>query len=463
MAVYKNTNLASALSGVEFTPVAEGNFTFFYVDSPLKKDGVKAWLTSPEMGQDVIAEAQVKGHPVFITHGAKTKSEIITALEAHGDKLAFDHKPKPFTEKAWSMGATMALVGQLLQLTSSFLRPNRKADWSLRMLAIPNLVATAWILGYGAQRSPDTHRLNYLKEQFNTNVEPYASEVPGLNENRLEYRKDIKPLSVKEKIDNFLKTYSVIGGEIILRYTGALSLAFPANKWGKAAGKLQEGAFKEAYELGRNPSDLTHIAGLASLTGKTIALPSKAADPYNPEPKSWLTNLREKFTFRIGGWIETAAFAALAVDGFKTKKISFTKGGKEYRDFLSGVGGSLFAARYIIRNWAPYGVKDMDMDELYAHVTDGLAKTPPEKIPQLMAESAAAIADNFEGKLDYGVVFNQLMNDMYRYHHIALHNADMPEHKMEAEPAFKDLIAAPARSHADEALRRPKPTLGLSA
>jgi len=160
-----------------------------------------------------------------------------------------------------------------------------------------------------------------------------------------------------------------------------------------------------------------------SLTGKTTALPSKAPDPYNPKPHTWLDTLREKFTFRTGGLIETVAFGMVGADAFMNKKISFKKGGKQYRDYISGIGGTLFTIRYLIRYWAPFGIKEMNMDEMYAHVTDSLAKMPPGKLPQLMAETAADLTDHFKDKhLEYGKVFTQLMNELYRYHHIALDN-----------------------------------------
>ena len=92
-------------------------------------------------------------------------------------------------------------------------------------------------------------------------------------------------------------------------------------------------------------------------------------------------------------------------------------------DFISGIGGVLFTIRYAMRHWAPFGVRDTNMPEIYAHVTDSLAKMPPDKLPQLLADTAADITDHFKDKhLKYGEVFNQLLIDLYRYHHIALDN-----------------------------------------
>src|SRR5262249_47508643 len=144
-----------------------------------------------------------------------------------------------------------------------------------------------------------------------------------VDDQRAELRKEPQPLpGIGAQINGFLKRNSVIFGEIGLRYFGAFALGFPINKWGKAMEHLKEGELHAAYAEARNPSTLTHYAGLASLTGKTVALTSKAADPYDGKEHTWLDDIREKYTFRTGGWIETAAFASVAADAFMHKKIS---------------------------------------------------------------------------------------------------------------------------------------------
>src|SRR5262249_31361674 len=145
---------------------------------------------------------------------------------------------------------------------------------------------------------------------------------------------------------------------------------------------------------------LSHYAGMGSLLGKTIALGSKPEDPYDPKPKTWLDTIREKFTFRTGGAIEALAFATYAADSFTNpdRRIVFKRGGKDYADFIGGLGSILFSIRYMVRHWAKFGVKDVNMEELHAHVTDSLAKMPPEKLPQLLADTAAEMTDHFKDK-----------------------------------------------------------------
>src|SRR6476646_10793928 len=137
MALYTNQNAASAIASVEFSPVSEGNFSFFYVRDAARKDEVKTWLKGA--GQAVETEAVMNGQPVLVTHGDKSQKELEEALAARGDTLELYQRKIPFSEKAWKTGATLALVGQFMQLASSFLRPNRKIDYGLFMLAVPNL------------------------------------------------------------------------------------------------------------------------------------------------------------------------------------------------------------------------------------------------------------------------------------------------------------------------------------
>lgn len=454
MAVYQVTNQKSALAFVEFTPQASGNFCFFTVRTPEQKDAVKAWLTSAEMGQEIIGETALGGQAMLVARGEKSREELMKALEAHGDPLALYQPKIPFTEKAWKTGAKMAFVGQGMQLTSGFLRPNRKIDWAQIGLAVPNLIATTWILLYGAQRSEDTNRLAYLKEHFNDKLAEHSpggiDALPDVDDRRSELHKDVpRPPTFGDKVDGFMKRHSVDVGEIGLRYMGAFSLAFKPDNWGKGLKALSSGGFRAAYDAARTVTpnaspltgpNLTHFAGLLSLAGKTVALSARTPDPYDPEPRSWLDRMREKYTFRLGGWMETLAFGSIAADGFINKKISFKKGGKPMIDFISGIGGTLFTIRYAIRHWAPFGIKEMNMDEMYAHVIDGLATLPPEKLPALLAQSAADITEHFkEKRLSYGDVYVRMMDDLYRYHHIAVDHADpQPE---ESVTRWRDSIA----------------------
>lgn len=395
MAVYHNQNKSSAITAVEFSPVVQGNFAFFYVDHPKQLANARKRLTET-LDQKIITETEFNGNTVLVTQGDKTQAELQAALAADGDRFMFKHHSKGLTELAWPLRSALGIGGQCLQLTSSLMRG--KKDWKLFTFATTNLVANGINVLFGAQQTEDIHRLRFLKSEVNDQLTPHlepGQQLPDPTEHRLSLRREqTRPLTRYERSVAFLRHHSVTLGELGLRYIGALSLA-------------------------TDKAPLRHYAGLGSITGKTTALLSKAPDPYDPNPHTAIDTFREQYSFRLGGLTEAASFLTLSYDAFAHNKIQFR--GKEYRDYLSGIGAAMFTLGYIIRSWAKFGVKNPNMDELYAHVSDSLAKTPPQDLPKLMADTSAYIATELKDKeLDFGKVFTQLTTDLYRYHQISL-------------------------------------------
>jgi hypothetical protein len=109
-------------------------------------------------------------------------------------------------------------------------------------------------------------------------------------------------------------------------------------------------------------------------------------------------------------------FKGHAPDFLKQKAGQFTK-----RDWLGGIGGLLFTGGLIIRIFAPFGVKKVDMDEVEAHASDSLAMVPPEKLRQAVADTAAYLTHHFRGnKVEFGQVYADLTKDLKEFHHISL-------------------------------------------
>ena len=166
MAVYKNLTLNSPLTAVEFTPVSDGNFSFFYVNAPENKEALKQWLTSKEIGQEIISESLVGGQPVIVMHGPKSKEEMMKALEAHGEKLQFVPPPgKPMD--TWKVISMLAVPGQAMQFAASCMKKGGGFDWGLGVFAGSNLLGhfISWI--YGSQKSDDVNRLQFIKKEIN--------------------------------------------------------------------------------------------------------------------------------------------------------------------------------------------------------------------------------------------------------------------------------------------------------
>ena len=476
MTHYRNQQPNAAVSMVEFAPVAEGNFSFFYAGSPLRRDEVRAWLTSPEMGQEIIAETMVDGQPVFVTHGDKPRSEILKLMEARGDRLAQEKHKRQFDP--WVARAVLGFGGQSLQLFSSTMGRDHRVDWSTALFSISNLAANTIALVYGAQKSEDKHRLRFLKDKFNDDLGKQAdgAALPVKEKSHLELQE--KPQDFSRSLHGFLERHSVRVGELALRYLGAVSLIFPTYGWGRGWKHYkQTGSLKGSMAVIKNRDRWAYHTGIVSVVGKTIALTSKEIDPYNPKPHTFLDTIREKVTFPLGGLIEAAAFGGYSYDRFANHRIYFQ--GKSYRDYLGGIGSAMFVAAYLIRaGWAKFSEKNVDMDALYAHVSDSLAVVPPEKLPQLMADTAASIKAHFKDKpMEFGTVFTRLMTDAYRYHHIALQNA--PESPISEEGTsvaapvtsrrtlitrrgYKELIGAAALSHSEKiaAENKARPELG---
>lgn len=257
--------------------------------------------------------------------------------------------------------------------------------------------------------------------------------------------------------------------------------------WKKGFGQLFDGEFKTAYDTLKNTDKATHYAGLMYLGGKMLSLTSEVKDPYDTKKKhTWLDTAREKFVFPISSVIEAGAAGLITLDRFnlitlnvktdeKTGKAiidentgkpipierkmsvkrfvdDLEKQGKQVpkwlgeintkleaasklnkgeagrwlaRDWIGGVGGIFLTAGLVMRFFAPFAVKQVNMDEVDAHVADSLALIPNDKLPQATAEAAAFLTEHFKDKkLEFSKVYTQLRSDLYKYHHIAMPTAE---------------------------------------
>jgi len=217
--------------------------------------------------------------------------------------------------------------------------------------------------------------------------------------------------------------------------------------------KFMEGSFKEGFKAAINKGNKYNFwVGVSYLIGKTVALFSKTPDPYNPKPHTMWDTIREKYTFRLSSVIEGVAASTLIYDRLKNQKITLVKGGKTYPDFLGATGGGLFVSGFLIRLFAKFGVKEVNMDELNAHISDSLAKVPADKLPQAIAETTAFIKEHFKDKQtnayhkmrvketpEFGQIYNHLVTDLYRDHGISV----MPQ-LTNNKPQATTIAAVPA-------------------
>ncbi|MBV8939106.1 MAG: hypothetical protein JO089_04630 [Alphaproteobacteria bacterium] len=457
MSTYRNLTANAAFSAVEFAPAPDGNLTFYHVD-PAKEKEARAWVAS--IGQELLAETKLEGHLVLVTHGERSQDELVSLMEQHGDKLELQEKKKGFN--MWAGRGALSMVGQLLQLTSGFLVKG-PPDGATITFALSNITANISNMVFGAEKTPDVHRLRFLKSTVNDNLLAHIEEdeLPSVDDRRAPLRSEpAPPQSFGERSWDLMQRNSVRIGEIGLRYFGSLAMAFPISRWKPGLKALAEKGVSEGYLAARNPDKFTRYAGLAYVAGKTLGFASKVPDPYDPDPNhhTKIDEIREKYVFRTSTLIEAAAATMIAGDRFLNRKIKFPDKamvpgglrGRETKDFLGGVGGLLFVGAFAMRFFAPFGVKKVDMAELEAHITDALAKTPPEKIPQLMADNAAMLKEHFKDQpIEFGELFTTMMTDLYRYHRKGLADFSLPANTRGSAPATGetpqngDIVPAP--------------------
>ena len=424
MAIYTDTTGKSVITRVEFATAAGQQLVFLHPKDSAAAARLEAWITDPAFGLTLVSTTSNNGEALLVASGDQPPQATLTALANRGVTLA------PYTPKEridpWVIRSILGFGGQILQLASSFMRPTKKIDPNIFVFAAANLTANAINLVYKAQDAEDPNQLRHLKRQENKALEPvlatHKKHAPNIEETRKSSRESERQ---KQKngpsLHDILKRYSVNIGELGLRYLGAFGLAFALDWKQLAQGKLPP----------LTASPLRRYAGLSSIAGKTVALGSKIEDPYDPKPPTWLDKFREKYTFLLGGLIEVTSFSALAYDNFMNtnpanpaqRNRGILWKGTVYRDWLGGIGASMFVMGYIVRSWAKYGQRHVDMDELRAHVSDTIAQLPPEQIPQHLALAAQRLAEHFKHQHGFTVasIYAGLADDLYTHHHIAVH------------------------------------------
>ncbi len=444
-----------------------------------------------KMGRTVMSRTTVNGHPMLVTSGARNESECIEQLSARNGALVPKIDKKPFD--AWKARSILGMSGQALQLTSSLMKKKivpgiepgtrqikNSIDAPLLTFAGSNMAAAGVSLIYRAQKRDDPHQLLELKNHINASLAPHmaaGTDLLDVNDHRALLRERNKPKAV-EPIDDFMRKNSVNVGELGLRYVGAIGMAFPVKNWSKA-GAAGLTAGQRVMSLRDKTAPLRSIAGFGSLVGKTMATTSLMPDPYNHDKKhTFMDGIREKYSFLAGGLVEAVAFSVLTYDAFTNTKPkpgtdklvslidkieanprSLIIGGKPRRDWLSAIGGTMFVGGYIVRSWAHFGDRQVNMTELYAHASDTLALLPPAEIPQGLANTAAYLADHFkkDPTLTFSTIYNRLSDDLARSHQIAIkHNSTVnvpqlaeiiPAAATAATAAPSTQVAAPSIAH----------------
>lgn len=293
------------------------------------------------------------------------------------------------------MRAYLSTLGQSLLLYSGLKSAGSPSDrHALIGFASVNLVANAINAMFGAQKKEDKHQLHYLKQRINDEILPLADEaiLPSVTAT-LEQSHGKR--ANESQAHYLLQQYSVIISEFILRTAGSLSLIAPITGWGKAARNLRKGmSIRETFLHARTENAILFGAGIFSLAGKGFILAASEPDPYSPEPMSRWRHMREQFMFRLSTISEVIGCSWMGYDRFKNKN-----GGKLLcADMYAGFGNLAIDLGYIPRWIAPYGVREVNMSELYAHAARALQTLPPEKIAPMTDQISCELAEHFKAK-----------------------------------------------------------------
>jgi hypothetical protein len=421
MTVYINHSQDSPIASVEFQPTVDGTVCFFH----LKNEGGKQTLAAAGADQNIVTRTSIDGHTLLIARADKTPEELLQDLNARGGAFTPLVEEKKFNP--WKWRGITSIVGQSLQLTSSIMSKGNKSSGdkiAIGGFATSNLIANGFNIVFGSQKKEDPHQLRVLKESFNKKYATYLPEgetFPGVVESRASLRPEAdKEQTFGQKAYAVGQKYSVTGGEIGLRFLGSASLSFPVTKWGKGFQALKDGRPTGSVlnEI-KNDNPATYKVGLLMLLGKITSFFSKEPDPFNPKPPSLLDKFREKITFPLSSIIEGGAAALMMRDRYKNQKVMFR--GKEYRDWPGVIGNLVFIGGYVIRLFASYGSLEVNMKELNAHISDGLAKLPREKISEALAQVALDLKHHFGAKApEISKLYADILMDLKHHHHIDL-------------------------------------------
>ena len=419
MAQFVKHTGSGIVNAVEFSPIAGQPHAFFTLAPGASTQSLEALLKNPPINHHVLSVTPNTDSTLLVTRGPASPQDILAMLNAHGEALA---PPTPIKKSfnPWAWRGITSIVGQSLQIASSVKGNGSAADRNAVFgFAALNLTANFINILFGAQKKSDPHQLRALKEQANEQLEPYVATGSLPDPNFIVSTRNGKA-TTEHGTGAFLQKHSVSFGEIGLRTLGSISLSFPVARWKSAFSILREtGSISNAFKTMRNPNPVTFGAGLVMILGKLTSMAATEPDPYNPEPPTMLDRFRQKIAFRLSSVIDGGASAWMAHDRINTQKIKL--GGKEMPDYFGAAGNAVFFGGYGIRLAAPYGTREVNMPELYAHVAEGLAKTSATDLPALTAQMAAQLKQHFHDKpVSVGEIYSALAHELSSKHHIAI-------------------------------------------
>ncbi|TAE34573.1 MAG: hypothetical protein EAY65_01865 [Alphaproteobacteria bacterium] len=432
----------ASVIGAEINATHDGSYAMLHIAAGHDSDALKTQLQQSVPNTNFLHNVSHEdGTHLLILQSSLTPDALKNSLNQAGCTLA---EPEAGKEEfhPWKWRGFSSIVGQSLQLVSSFTSVPKNADTnSIFCFAVLNIAASTINIAFGDQHKEDKHRLNYIKQNINDALTPYVenpNELPDLKCNSLDARKaEMQEPTLGEKLYETARHYSVTVGEVALRTLGSASLVFPAVKLKNAIPFMQQGDFLGAFNAAKNDNPISIQAGIMMLTGKFLSMTAKEPDPYNPQPASILDQFRENVAFKASSVVEFGASSYMMADrlnfvdaedrknNINDKKLVKIKAfGKEFdRDYFGGTGHGVFNAGYVVRLGAPFGSLEVDMKHVYAYVSDALMHVPEEQLPKVLLATAAGLKDHFsDSNISMIEIYTGIVEDLRNHHQVDIAN-----------------------------------------
>ena len=450
MTIYDNKNDRSKITSVDFDD--KTGMAFVGVRHIGNRDEVKKLLA--DIGQEVVAETRINTLPFFVTRGINDKEELFTKLKtSEYDKFEPHTEPKKgllgFLKKhGWTIRGGSSIAGQLMTLYSSFNTVSKKRanegdldtkwDSSTGVFATSNLIANFINIIFGGARQKDTHGLEHLSKLISEEVNlrlPENSEykISAQDVYKVEYMNDKEKSDLKKDsgATGFIRRNSVWFGEVFLRTVGSVAMVLSPgdwkfSNWGNAIKSLFTQGPKAAWEIIKNKDTFTFWAGTGMVMGKILGLTAQTYNPKEPEPTTYLGELRKKVFWRASSVIEFFAQNAVAYDRFNNKRLVDKKTQTHTADWVAGTGNIILAEPpYLTRLVLPYGRMELDVPEVQARLIKALTQLPQNEVSTVAARITARMVEYMgDNAPSFSTLYGQVVEKLSKYENIQITSKD---------------------------------------
>lgn len=446
--IFISSTNTGAVKAVEFSQTNGVNYAVFHTMAGKAAQDLASVFDAAHKNVQILSDTPGdNGEHIIACRMDYPLDEMISALNAQSEGLEREKEQKTGPDPMFLRGCT-SIIGQASQLVSSAttlprntplpttrkeILGNISAD--IMGFAVLNLMANFCNMKFGSQHKIDHNHTIALKEEFNRHLAQLVDNPDALPDPRSEAisRRPPEKLTFGQKAYNFAQSQSTTIGEVALRMAGTASMIFPANQWREAYAEAAQGNYAQAFAKAINKDPVNRAVGITTMVGKVSSLIAKEENPYSDKEQNAFDVFREKYAFKASSVIEGVAAAGMAVDRVVNRR-SIIGADKYYnpndknqfdalpRDWAGAFGNGVFVLGYGIRYPAKVGTLDVDLKEVYAHISDGLALLPRDTIPEALAGTVISLKNHFKDKRDLSAadIYAGISNELENHHQIAM-------------------------------------------